>query len=170
MLVAQLVADALVMAIWRRGRPVALLHRFDQASQYNSEPFQRLMADHGIACSMSRSGNVWDNAAMESFLSSLKVGRIRCRIDRTRDDARADPFDQIERLCNTTRRQSTIGQLCPVDFENQAMQAQPRVHGTGSSSLHLDCNQTATPSPGPRPRSISGASRGALSANCDSGC
>jgi putative transposase len=63
---AQLVTDALVMAIWRRGKPEALLHHSDQGSQYSSEQFQRLMADHGVTCSMSRSGNVWDNAAMES--------------------------------------------------------------------------------------------------------
>jgi putative transposase len=64
---AQLVTDALVMAIWRRGKPEALVHHSDQGSQYSSEQFQRLMADHGVTCSMSRSGNVWDNAAMESF-------------------------------------------------------------------------------------------------------
>ena len=67
---AQLVTDALIMAIWRRGKPDALLHHSDRGSQYTSEQFQRLMADHGVACSMSRSGNVWDNAAMESFFSS----------------------------------------------------------------------------------------------------
>lgn len=69
---AQLVTDALIMAIWRRGKPDSLLHHSDQGSQYTSEQFQRLMADHGITCSMSRSGNVWDNAAMESFFSRGK--------------------------------------------------------------------------------------------------
>src|SRR3546814_3149983 len=73
---AQLVTDALIMAIWRRGKPDALLHHSDQGSQYTSEQFQRLMADNGVTCSMSRSGNVWDNAAMESFFSSLKTERI----------------------------------------------------------------------------------------------
>ena len=72
---AQLVTDALVMAIWRRGKPDALLHHSDRGSQYTSEQFQRLMADNGVVCSMSRSGNVWDNAAMESFFSSLKTER-----------------------------------------------------------------------------------------------
>jgi putative transposase len=57
---AQLVTDALVMAIWRRGKPDALLHHSDRGSQYTSEQFQKLMADHGILCSMSRSGSVWD--------------------------------------------------------------------------------------------------------------
>jgi len=73
---AGLVADALIMAIWRRGKPDALLHHSDGGSQYTSEQFQRLMADNGVVCSMSRSGNVWDNAAMESFFSSLKTERI----------------------------------------------------------------------------------------------
>ena len=90
---AQLVADALLMAIWRRGRPGALLHHSDRGSQYTSEPFQRLMADNGVDCSMSRSGNVWDNAAMESFFSSLKTERIGRKVYRTRDAARADVFE-----------------------------------------------------------------------------
>ena len=82
---AQLVTDALIMAIWRRGKPDSLLHHSDQGSQYTSEQFQRLMADHGITCSMSRSGNVWDNAAMESFFSSLKTERTARKVYRTRD-------------------------------------------------------------------------------------
>lgn len=57
---AQMVTDALMMAIWRRGRPDALLHHSDQGSQYTSESFQRLMADHAFTCSMSRSGNCWE--------------------------------------------------------------------------------------------------------------
>lgn len=56
---AQLVTDALLMAIWRRGKPDALLHHSDRGSQYSSDQFQRLMADNGVVCSMSRSGNVW---------------------------------------------------------------------------------------------------------------
>ena len=101
---AQLVTDALVMAIWRRGKPRALLHHSDRGSQYTSEQFQRLMADHGVICSMSRSENCWDNAAMESFFSSLKTERIRGKVYRTRDAARADVFDYIERFYNTVRR------------------------------------------------------------------
>ena len=116
---AQLVTDALVMAIWRRGKPDALLHHSDQGSQYTSEQFQKLMADNGIDCSMSRSGNVWDNAAMESFFSSLKTERIGRTVYRTRDAARADLFDYIERFYNTKRRHSTIGYLSPVEFERK---------------------------------------------------
>lgn len=117
---AQLVTDALVMAIWRRGKPDALLHHSDQGSQYTSEQFQRLLAGHGISCSMSRSGNVWDNAAMESFFSSLKTERTARRVYRTRDQARADVFDYIERFYNPARRHSTLGYLSPIEFEKQA--------------------------------------------------
>ena len=77
-----------MMAIWRRGKPDALLHHSDQGSQYSSEQFQKLLADHGVTCSMSRAGNVWDNAAMESFFSSLKTERTaRKRILREVEDA-----------------------------------------------------------------------------------
>ncbi len=117
---AQLVADALVMAIWRRGKPDALLHHSDQGSQYTSQQFQTLMSDNGVTCSMSRSGNVWDNAAMESFFSSLKTERVRRQVYRSRDAARADVFDYIERFYNTTRRHSTIGYLSPMEFEQRA--------------------------------------------------
>ena len=111
---AQLVTDALVMAIWRRGKPDALLHHSDRGSQYSSEQFQRLMADNGVVCSMSRSGNVWDNAAMESFFSSLKTERTARKLYRTRDEARADVFDYIERFYNPKRRHSKIGYLIPT--------------------------------------------------------
>lgn len=117
---AQLVTDALIMAIWRRGKPDALLHHSDQGSQYTSEQFQRLMMDNGVTCSMSRSGNCWDNAAMESFFSSLKTERIRRKVYRSRDQARADVFDYIERFYNPTRRHSTLGYLSPIDFEREA--------------------------------------------------
>jgi putative transposase len=116
---AHLVTDALMMAIRRRGKPDALLHHSDQGSQYSSEQFQRLMVDNGVVCSMSRSGNVWDNAAMESFFSSLKTERIGKKVYRTRDAARADVFDYIERFYNTVRRHSTIGSLSPVEFERK---------------------------------------------------
>ena len=80
------------------------------------------MADNGITCSMSRSGNVWDNAAMESFFSSLKIERVRGKVYRTRDQARADVFDYIERFHNPNRRHSTIGYLSPMIFEAQALE------------------------------------------------
>ena len=120
---AQLVTDALVMAIWRRGKPEAVLHHSDRGSQYTSEPFQRFLADQGLACSMSRSGNCWDNAAMESFFSSLKTERTARTTYRTRDQAKADVFDYIERFYNPRRRHSTLGYLSPIEFERQATEA-----------------------------------------------
>jgi putative transposase len=68
---------------------------------------------------MSRSGNVWDNAAMESFFSSLKTERTARKIYRTRNEARADVFDCIERFYNAIRRHSTFGYLSPVEFERK---------------------------------------------------
>jgi len=115
---AQLVMDALLMAIFRRGRPQAVLHHSDQGSQYTSEDFQRLLDSHGIICSMSRRGNCWDNAAMESFFSTLKTERLSRKRYRTRDDLRSDVFDYIERFYNPKRRHSTIGYISPVQFEN----------------------------------------------------
>ena len=88
--------------------------------QYSSEQFQRPMADNGVVCSMSRPGNVWDNAAMESFFSSLKTERTARKTYRTRDEARADVFDYIERFYNSRRRHSTIGYLSPMEFETKA--------------------------------------------------
>jgi putative transposase len=117
---AQLVTDALVMAIWRRGKPKALLHHSDRGSQYTSVQLQKLLAENGIICSMSRAGNCWDNAAMESFFSSMKTERTERKRYRTRDEARADVFDYIERFYNPVRRHSTIGYISPMAFEMQA--------------------------------------------------
>lgn len=115
-----LVCDALLMALHRRGTPTALLHHSDQGSQYASEQFQRLLNAHGIECSMSRRGDVWDNSAVESFFAQLKSERCARRTYRTRDSARADVFDYIERWYNPRRRHSTLGYLSPVQFEEQA--------------------------------------------------
>ncbi len=120
---AQLVTDALMMAVWRRGRPESLLHHSDRGSQYSSEQFQRLLGELGVTCSMSRSGDVWDNSAMESFFSSLKTERTARKVYRTRADAKADVFDYIECFYNTRRRHSTIGYVSPAQFERQAQLA-----------------------------------------------
>jgi putative transposase len=116
---AQLTIDALMMAVWRRGKPEQLLHHSDQGSQYTSEDFQRLLVDQGITCSMSRRGDCWDNAAMESFFSTLKIERVHRQRYRTRDQARADIFDYIERFYNPKRRHSTLGQISPIEFEKR---------------------------------------------------
>ena len=99
---------------------IEVLRRPPESAQYTSEQFQRLMADHGVVCSMSRSGNVWGNAAMESFFSSLKTERTARKTYRTRDEAKADVFDYIERFYNVRRRHSTIGYVSPMEFERQA--------------------------------------------------
>jgi transposase InsO family protein len=130
---ASLVMDALMMAVWQRGKADTLLHPSDQGSQYTSEQFQRLLADNDIICPMSRAGNVWDRAmgtplaretmarsAMESFLSSLKTERAARKICRTRDEARADVFDYIERLYDPRRRHSKLGCLSQMEFEARA--------------------------------------------------
>lgn len=117
----QLVTDALTMAIWRRGAIEALLLHSDRGSQYTSEDFQRLLEQLGITCSMSRSGNVWDNAVMESFFSTLKTERTNPKHYPTRNAARADVFDYIERFYNPIRRHSTLGNISPIAFERAAV-------------------------------------------------
>jgi putative transposase len=97
-----------------------VLNHSDQGSQYTSEPFQWLLADQGLSCSMSHSGNVWDNAAMESFFSSLKTERTARTTYRTRDQAKASVFDHIECFYNPRRWHSTLGYLSPMEFERKA--------------------------------------------------
>lgn len=69
---------------------------------------------------MSRTGNVWDNSAMESFFSSLKIERTAAKTYRTRDQARVDVFDYIEHFYNPRRRHSKLGYLSPMEFEAKA--------------------------------------------------
>lgn len=78
------------------------------------------MTDNGVTCSMSRSGNVWNNAAMESLHSSLKTERIGKKVYRTRAQAKAGVFDYAKCFYNPTRRHSTLGYLSPIDFEREA--------------------------------------------------
>jgi putative transposase len=92
-----------------------------------------LLKEQGITCSMSSAGEVWDNSAMESFISSLKTERTARKVYRTRAQARADVFDCIERFYNPTRRHSTLGYVSPIEFE-KAQKAKGGVHETGSSS------------------------------------
>lgn len=114
---AKMVSDALLMALWRRGKPSALMHHSDQGSQYTSDEFQQLLKTQGITCSMSRRGECWDNAAMESFFSSLKTERTSRKVYRTREEARSDVFDYIERFYNPVRKHSKLDFLSPVQFE-----------------------------------------------------
>ena len=97
-----------------------MLRRPLEITQYTSEQFQTLLGEHGVTCSMSRSGDCWDNAAMESFFSSLIIERVYQKTYCTRDEAKADVFDYIERFYNLRRRHSTLGYLSPADFEQAA--------------------------------------------------
>ena len=125
---AELVTDALIMALWRRGPRNELLHHSDQGSQYTSDLFQRLLNDHGIECSLSRKGDCWErvacpegyNAAMESFFSSLKTEHVYRRTYKNRNEARADVFNYIERFYNPRRRHSTLGYVSPMEYEKRA--------------------------------------------------
>ena len=87
---AQLVCDALRMAIWRRRPKAGLIHHSDRGSQYASKAFRQLLKVHGFQGSMSRKGNCWDNAVVESFFGSLKQERVQWRSYQTRNEAQQD--------------------------------------------------------------------------------
>ena len=116
----ELALDALLMAVWRRKPTGRVLVHSDQGSQYGSDDFKRFCQAHNLEPSMSRRANCWDNAVAESFFSSLKKERIRKRIYKTRDLARADIFDYIEVFYNRTRRHSYLGGVSPEAFESAA--------------------------------------------------
>ncbi|EQA3017971.1 TPA: IS3 family transposase [Klebsiella pneumoniae] len=113
----ELALDALMMAVWRRKPDGEVIVRSDQGSQYGSDDWQRFCRANNLVPSMSRRGNCWDNAVAESFFSSLKKERIRKRIYKTRDLARADIFDYIEVFYNRARRHSHLGGVSPEAFE-----------------------------------------------------
>lgn len=116
-LARELVLDALMMALWRRKPSARVLVHSDQGSQYGSDDFLRFLRANNLEPSMSRRGNCWDNAVAESFFSSLKKERVKKRIYKTRDLARADVFDYIESFYNRTRRHSHLGGVSPEAFE-----------------------------------------------------
>ena len=109
----EIVLDALMMAVWRRKPKNQVLIHSDQGSQFSSDDWRRFCTAHNLKPSMSRRGNCWDNAVVESFFSSLKKERIKKRVYKTRDLARADIFDYIEAFYNRTRRHSHLGGISP---------------------------------------------------------
>jgi putative transposase len=111
----QLATDALAMAISRRGVP-ELVHS-DRGSTYATSVYLDLIRKHGIRQSMSRKGNCWDNAPMESFFHSLKTELVMHCDYKTRDQARASLFDYMEVFYNRQRRHSTINYMAPLTFE-----------------------------------------------------
>lgn len=116
-LAREIVLDALLMAVWRRKPKHRVLVHSDQGTQYGSDDWRRFCQAHNLEPSMSRRGNCWDNAVAESFFSSLKKERIKKRVYKTRDLARADIFDYIEVFYNRTRRHSHLDGLSPEAFE-----------------------------------------------------
>jgi len=116
-LAREIVIDALMMAVWRRKPTSKVLVHSDQGTQYGSDDWLRFCRSHNLQPSMSRRGNCWDNAVAESFFSSLKKERIKKRIYKTRDLARADIFDYIEIFYNQSRRHSHLGGVSPEAFE-----------------------------------------------------
>lgn len=111
--------QALLMAVWRR-KPKAKVHvHSDQGSQFTSYEWQEFLEQHNLVPSMSRRGNCWDNAVVESFFNLLKRERIRRRKYKTREEARRDVFDYIEFFYNPQRKHVRNGMLSPIDFEQQ---------------------------------------------------
>jgi len=112
-----LVLDAMMMALENRGVVSGLLHHSDRGSQYAAKDFRRLLGRRGITCSMSRKGDCWDNAVMESFFHTLKVECVYQTRYLTREEARRDLFDYIEVFYNRQRLHSSLGYVSPVTFE-----------------------------------------------------
>lgn len=117
---AQLVQDALTMAIWRRGKIESVIVHSDQGSTYASGDYQRLMKENNLSCSMSRKGECLDNAVAESFFGTLKTELVTHEDYRTKDEARKNIFEYIELFYNRRRRHSFLGYISPAEFEARA--------------------------------------------------
>lgn len=116
---ATLLCDALKMAIWRRKRPVGVIIHSDRGVQYCSKEYQLLLANNGFICSMSKKGDCFDNASMESWNGSLKVEAIHGETFLTRKEATQHVFEYIEVYYNRYRLHSKLGFLSPESFEAQ---------------------------------------------------
>jgi transposase InsO family protein len=116
---SRFVVDALALAVERRLPHVGLLAHSDRGSQYVSDHYQRLLAQHGITCSMSRRGDCWDNAPMESFFASLKKELIHDAHFDTRAQARTAIVEYIEVFYNNQRRHSALGYVAPAVYERK---------------------------------------------------
>ena len=119
-----LVCDALQMALWRRRPPKGqLIHHSDRGVQYASHAFRKLLKAHGIDGSMSRKGDCWDNAVVESFFGSLKSERVHWRNYQTREEARADIAEYITMFYNSRRLHSYLDYQSPDAFEKNGQKA-----------------------------------------------
>jgi putative transposase len=114
-----LTSQALEMALHHRGMPTGLLHHSDRGCQYAATVYQQRLLALNIQCSMSRPGNCWDNAVVESFFATLKTELIRQRPFATRQAARAEIFEYMEGFYNRRRRHSSLGYRSPLEFEHQ---------------------------------------------------
>ncbi len=114
---SRLVVDALEMALSRRAAGPGLVAHSDRGSQYASEHYRRRLAEEGITCSMSRRGNCWDNAPMESFFASLKKELVHHEDYATRAEAKASIFEYLEAFYNRVRRHSSLGYVAPAEYE-----------------------------------------------------
>lgn len=113
-----LVVGALEMAIQQRHLDGGtLLHHSDRGSQYASADYQALLSAYGIECSMSRKGDCYDNAVVESFFGTLKTELVHHQDYQTRDEAKADLFEYLEVWYNRRRRHSSLGYLSPAEYE-----------------------------------------------------
>lgn len=115
-----LVADALTMAVWRRGDKQRVVVHSDRGSTYASSQYRALLDQHGLICSMSRKGDCYDNAVAESFFGTLKTELVDHEDYHTKAEARQSLFEYIEVFYNRQRRHSTLGYLSPLAFERQA--------------------------------------------------
>lgn len=116
---SDLVIDALLMALWRRKPKQTVLVHSDQGIQYTCSDWRKFLADNNLEASMSRKGNCHDNAVAESFFSLLKGERIKRKIFKTRDEARAEIFNYIELFYNPTRRHGNNDGLSPMEYEKR---------------------------------------------------
>ncbi len=114
---SDLVLEALQMALGLRTLVPGLIHHSDRGSQYASQDFQNLLRNHDIQCSMSGTGNCYDNAVAESFFATLKRERVYRQMYRRRDEAKSDLFQYIEVFYNRQWRHSAAGLKSPVQFE-----------------------------------------------------
>ena len=117
---AEIAIDALNMAIERQRPAPGLIHHSDRGIQYAAEAYRQTLAGSGISPSMSRKGNCWDNAPMESFFHTLKTERVHHRVYATRAEARRDLFQYIEGFYNPRRLHSALGYLSPEEMERRA--------------------------------------------------
>jgi putative transposase len=121
---ADLVVDALAMAVTRRRPPAGLVHHSDRGSQYASLAFGRTLRESGLIASMGSRGDAFDNAACESVISTLKVEWIKRHRYRSRDEARLSLFRYIETFYNPRRRHSALGGISPDEYEKRSLNRQ----------------------------------------------